>query len=138
MARDAALQFLRELERADEDVAAVLAELDELARETASIGGRAVELEAFLFRLPAERERIGAEIARAAQEVDAGTAALARAEKELAAAERKGDAESLASARRAKVRMRDALTIAERRAERGREERDRLEREAEAAALEAD
>ena len=53
-----ALAFIHELEQADEAAAAVLAELDELARETEAVRTRAVELEAFHIRLPAERERI--------------------------------------------------------------------------------
>ena len=123
-----ALEFLRELERADEAVAAVLAELDELADETQRIGARALELETFFVKLPAERERAAGALAAAAREATAARDAVAAAEVELAAAEERADAERLAAARRAEVRARDALRMAERRAAASRADAAELER----------
>ena len=131
------LAFLRELERADNAVASVLAELDDLARETERVRTRALELEAFLVRLPAEREALENELAQAEREGQAGSETLARAERELEAAERKRDAARIAEARRLEVRARDALRMAERRATAARETLERLEREAEDASREA-
>jgi chromosome segregation protein len=128
-----ALEFLRELERADEAVAAVLAELDELADETQRIGARALELETFFVKLPAERERPAAALAAAEVEAAAGRAALAAAEAELTVAEERGDAERRAAAKRAEVRARDALRMAERRAASSRDDAAELERRREGA-----
>jgi hypothetical protein len=125
---DSRLAFIRELEQADEAVAAVLAELDELYAACEAVRERALELEAFFVRLPGERSAAalaGEEArARAAERHEAAE----RAEHELRAAEAAGDAERLAAARRFEVRARDAERTAR-----------RLLREAEehAAALEA-
>ena len=134
MSEDRRIAFLRELERADEAASVVIAELDELAREIDALRERAVELEAFLIRLPAERERLAAGSDAADREVAAARDALAAAEVELAAAEREGKRERLAAARRAEVRTRDALRDAERRATEFRARSERLEEEARGAA----
>ena len=137
MSADSTLEFLRELERADDAVAAVLAELDELARETERTGERAVALAAFFETLPAERARLAAEVGEHEREAELARRALARAEEELTAAERRSDRERVLAARRDEVRARDALRMAERRAAERRGERDDLERTAERARAEA-
>ena len=131
-----ALAFLRELESADEAVAAVLEELDELAGETQRIGARAVEVEAFLVKLPAERQRVAAALTTAEREAAEARVALEVAQAELVAAEERNDRERLAAARRAEVRVRDALRMAERRANAATEESAALERESDAIARE--
>ena len=132
-----AIAFARELERADEEVATVLAELDDLAREVERVRARALELEAFLVRLPAEREQLAGSAAIAEADVAAARETFAAAERELGAAEAESSRERLAAARRAEVRARDALRMAERRAAEVRERRDRLEAEAADVAREA-
>jgi hypothetical protein len=130
------LAFLRELERADEDVAATLAELDDLAREVDGVRARAVELEAFLVRLPAERSRLEAVADEAERYVHSAREELAAAEQGPAEAERAKD-ESAAAARHRVVRARDALHMAERRLAEVSVERRELEAAAEEAAREA-
>ena len=127
---DAAVEFIRELERADEEVARVLAELDELARTANEVRVRAVALEAFFLRLPAQRERADAAVADLAREVESRADALERARRELATAEGGRDAERLAAARRLEVRTRDALRTAQRRYDGALAEKERLEAEA--------
>ena len=139
---EGALEFLRELERADDAVAAVLAELDELAEETQRVGERALELEAFFIRLPADLERTASALVRAERELGEAEEVLAATEAELAAAEGRKDHERLASARRAEVRARDVLRMAQRRVGAARDEaeafaRKRAAAEGEAGALEA-
>lgn len=128
-----ALAFLHELEKADEAVAAVLTELDELAAESERIRVRALELEAFMIRFPSERERIDAALADVRSDVDRHRDALERAEAELADAEEARDAERLAAAQRGGVRARDALRAAERKLESLEGDTTRLEQEAEEA-----
>lgn len=111
-----ALELIRELVRADEAYSAALEELDRLVRGTAEIRERAEELASFLESAPSERARIDGEVTDAEQDVHAHARALAEAEAELAEAERRGDEERLAAARRFVVRARDALSIAEKRA----------------------
>ena len=134
---DPALAFIRELERADEEVARVLAELDDLARETDALRARAVELEAFLVRLPAEREAIERAVAEAEREIEARTEDLERARRELAAAEGGRDRDRLAAARRDEVRARDVLRVVERRGEGARAGRAARAARADEAAREA-
>jgi chromosome segregation ATPase len=114
VADERTLAFLAELERADAEVAATLAELEALAGRVEAERARALELEVFFERLPAERERLAAELAEAARRAEAARAELARAEEQLAAAERRGDEAAVAS--NAVVRARDALRMATRRA----------------------
>jgi chromosome segregation ATPase len=131
------LAFLHELERADEAVAAVLGELDDLARATEDVRMRALELEAFRVRLPAERARIDAELTAAEREAAEAKDALARAENDLSAAEQARDGERIAATRRGVVRARDTLRMAVRRATEAREQRQRLNRDADEAEREA-
>ena len=131
---ESVLTFVRELERADEEVAAVLTELDALAREAERVRERALAVTAFLAALPAERERTGVALEAAERELDAFDATLASAHEELAKAERAGDRERVLEARRREVRARDARRMAERRREEIRAERARLDQEAEEVA----
>jgi chromosome segregation ATPase len=134
---DRRLAFIRELEQADEAVAALLAELDELYEACEAVRGRALELETFYARLPAER----AAAARAAEEARAAAgesrAAAERAAEELRAAEASGEGERLAAARRFDVRARDTVRTIERRLREAEQEAERLEGRADAAGEEA-
>lgn len=134
---DRRLAFIRELEQADEAVAAVLAELDELYAACEALRGRALEVEAFLERLPGER----AATARAEEEarvaVEEARTTAERAAEELRAAEAAHDDERLPAARRFDVRARDAVHTAERLLREAEEAAARLEAHAEAAGEEA-
>ena len=133
MTDERTLAFLRELERADEDVSATIAELDELTRETEAVRTRALELEAFLLGLPAERERLALAASEAEGEAADAARAVVAAEEELARAERRRDAERLMRATRGLERARDALQRTERRVNELRERGRQLEEEGEAA-----
>jgi hypothetical protein len=109
------LALVRELERADEEVAAVLAEVDELLAGTESVRVRALELEAFFARLPAERAATAAANAEAAEGLARAHAAAQQAASELLAAAAADDRERRAAARRFEARAHDALTVAARR-----------------------
>ena len=134
---DRRLAFIRELEQADEAVAALLAELDELYDACEAVRGRALELEAFFTLLPAERAAAG----RAVEEARAAAAerrvAAERAAEELRAAEAAGKGERLAAARRFDVRARDAVCTAERLLREAEQVAERIEARAEAAGEEA-
>jgi len=109
-----AVAFLRELARADEDAAATLAELDELAAGVDRVRVRAADLEAFFVRFPADRAAAldasgEAELAAAAAHEE-----LVRAEAEATAAEATRDERRAREARHDVVRARDALAMAER------------------------
>jgi hypothetical protein len=130
------LAFLRELERADEEVAATLAELDDLAREVDGVRARAMELEAFLVLLPAERSRLDGAADRAEQYVDSARQELVAAEQELGEAERRKDESRAAAARHHVVRAWDAFHMADRRLTEVSAERREVEAAAEAAARE--
>jgi chromosome segregation ATPase len=106
------LAFLRDLERADEEKGAALAELDGLATELDQIRAKTQALQAFATRLPAEREGRLAELDRARAEVAEADRVLAEAEAALRTAkpEAQRDAELFAT------RARDRAAIAERRA----------------------
>jgi hypothetical protein len=130
---DARLALLHELEQADGEVAATLAELDELYAETEAVRERALELEAFFVRLPAERAAAAAERDRTAHDEAAARAAVETAAVALREAEASGSADALAGARRLDVRARDSLTVAERRATEAEEGVRRLAADAEAA-----
>jgi hypothetical protein len=127
---DRRLAFLRELEQADEAVAAVLVELDELYVACEDVRTRALELEAFLERLPAVREAAATAVGETQGVAEEARAAAAAAGAELKAAEAAGDADGIAAARRFAVRARDSLGMAERRAAEAVEEVGRLERRA--------
>ena len=136
MTDERALAFLHELERADEAAAAVLADLDELARDVDSVRRRAVELEALEIRLPAERERAHAAVASAERELEGQRRALVAAETELREMESGGDAAGRSAARRAATRARDRASVTERRLAAALTEAGRLGSEAERAARE--
>jgi hypothetical protein len=138
---DPRLALVRELERTDERAAGELEELDALHAKTEAVRKRALELLAFRERLPAEREERARELAEAERGLVEARTVAARAAADLEEAERSGDDERLAAARRFEVRARDAVSVAERRAREARERSERLETEAgdaerEAAALE--
>ena len=113
---DRRLAILEDLERAEEEVAAELAEIDELYAAFEQVRLGAHDLGDFLERLPEAREAAAREIEEAARALDEAQAAFRKAEQELAAAEKGEDKERLAAARRFLIRTRDALHLAERRA----------------------
>jgi hypothetical protein len=119
-------EFVRELERTDAAVAAVLAELEELAEQVEGLRRRALSLKALLARLPAERERNAAAVGEAEEHLRAARETYGRAGEELAAAESSKDQERVAAARRFEVRARDSLRMAERRLAEALAERERL------------
>jgi chromosome segregation protein len=125
--RERVLGLLRELELADEEAGAALAELDELAREAESVRVKALDLAAFEARLPGKREAAGAELTRARGEREAARAALAEAEAAVRTARPDGEAD----ARRFEIRARDRVSVAERRARSAEEACVALERRAE-------
>ena len=130
MADERTLAFLEELERADTEVAELLAELDGLAAEVDALRLRAVEVEEFFVRLPAERERLSGGRVEAARRVKACRDELAAAERELEAAERRGEERRLAATRHLVRRGLDALHMAERGADEADAELERLESDA--------
>jgi len=113
---DRRLAILEDLERAEEEVAAETAEIEELYAGSEELRGAALELVSFLQRLPDDRAAAEREIEESAAALEAAADAAERAEQELAAAEASGDAERIAAARRFHIRARDALGVAERRA----------------------
>jgi hypothetical protein len=106
------LAALRELERADEETGAALADLDQLAADLDEIRASAEELQRFAARLPGERARRLAELERAREEVSAAERTLAQAEEALRIA--KPDA--VREAELFGVRARDRVSVAKRRA----------------------
>jgi len=125
------LAVLRELERADEEIGAELAELDDLAAELDQIRAKAQELQAFAARLPAEREQRRAELERARAEVAEADRVLAGAEESL----RTTKPDAAREAELFAVRARDRASVAERRAaEAGKAAGDLENRVTEAAA----
>jgi hypothetical protein len=122
--------FLGELERADEEVSATLAELDELADGVESLRLRALELEEFLARLPAERARLRAAQSDVERKIESAHERLESAERELAEAERAGEEARAASARNTLVVARDAVRIDGRRTAEIAEEVARIESKA--------
>jgi hypothetical protein len=134
---DRRLAFIRELEQADEAVAAVLTELDELYASCEAVRERALELEAFFVRLPDERAASALAEKEARVAAEEQRAAAARAAQELRAAEAAGDDERLAAARRFDVRARDGMGMAERLRREAEEHAARLDAQADAADGEA-
>jgi hypothetical protein len=142
MVRDR-LAELRELERADEAIAAALVEADELYAAVEDVRGRANALLALADRLPGEREAAAEAVANADRGLADARAAAEQAAAGLAEAEAGGDAERAAEARRFDLRARDALHMADRRAAAERERAAGLEErsaaaERDGAALEAE
>jgi chromosome segregation ATPase len=136
------LAFLRELEDTDEKLSAAEADLDELAAEVELVRLRAAELGEFLARVPAEQERLDAQRTEAELQAAPALQAREKADQSLAVAEQGRSGEAVAEARRAVVRARDALRMADRRVSELDEESAKLEDAAadairEAAELEA-
>ena len=126
---DDRLDLLRELERADEAVAAELTEVDELYAAVEELRGRALELGELLVSLPERRATAAAGV----REAELGVAA-ARTEAERAAAElAQAGEEQLAEARRRELAARDSLHVAERLAAAARSQAAELEGRAQAA-----
>src|SRR5688500_13164087 len=113
---DRRLAILEDLERSEEEVAAELAEIDELYAACELVRLAALDLVDFLERLPGAREAAAREIEESAQALQEATAAFEQAEQELAATEKGDDQERLAAARRFHIRTRDAMHLTERRA----------------------
>ncbi len=131
------LALLRELERADEEAAAELAELDALYERCEEVRLGALELDALLRGLPEEQAAAGEALAAARLAVDEARETLERADEELRAAGAEADPEQAAAASRFSIRARDALTTAERRAREAEGRRAALTDRASAAAGEA-
>ena len=125
-----ALRFSRQLEAEDVRLAAELREVGELEVETEDVRSRAVAADAFLSRLPAEREGASTAVRAAEEELERKREALVRAESELGVAERGRNEEALAEARRAVVRARDAASMARKKLERAVAALEDLERRA--------
>jgi hypothetical protein len=113
---DQRLALLRELERADEAVAARLEVLDGLYAAVEELRERALELKGFFARLPGERQALADAVEEADRAFEDARVAAEQAAREQARAEEAGDPERLAEARRFEVRVRDSLHMAERRA----------------------
>jgi hypothetical protein len=135
--REDRLALLRELERADEEAAAELAELDALYERCEEVRLGALELDVLLRGLPDEQAAAGEAHAAARLAVDEARETLERADEELRAAGAEADPERAAAASRFLVRARDALTSAERRAREAEERQAALADRARAAAGEA-
>jgi hypothetical protein len=114
---DRRLAILADLERREEEVAAELAEIDELYSEGERVRLGALEQVDLLARLPTEREAAAREVDETARALDEARTVFENAEQELAAAEKTGDEDVLAAARRFHVRTRDAVHVAGRRAQ---------------------
>lgn len=129
------LRFLHELERADEEAAATLAELDDLAARVERLRARAPELARLAAQLPVERERLRGALVQTEQRSEAARRDLRAAETALEAAA--GDERREAEARHAVTRAGDTLRMAERKTEELSRELAQAERDAEAAVRES-
>lgn len=130
---DRRLAILADLERGEEEVAVELGEIDELYAACEQVRLAAHDLVDFFKRLPEEREAAAREIQESAQALRQARAAFEQAEQELAATEKGDDQERLAAARRFQIRTRDALHLAERRAQAAEDRAAELEAAATAA-----
>jgi chromosome segregation ATPase len=128
-----ALDFARELARADEDAAATLAELVELAAEVEALRVRAAGLADRVARLPGEQEAARTAVEDAEREVARRRETAAAAE----AVSRAADDDRARAAANALTRAADGLRMAERRLVAARADDDRLRAEELAAAGEA-
>jgi hypothetical protein len=137
VSEDARLALVRELERADEEVAAVLAELDELYGAVEEVRSRALELEAFFERLPAERAGASATVEERDRALARAEAIAADSATELRRAEADGNPERIASAQRFAVRARDSASAASRLVGEARAAAELLEKRVAAAEQEA-
>jgi chromosome segregation protein len=93
----------------------MLAELDDLAREVEAIRAGAADTSARLARLPAERASAEDAVRDAEAEANARHGGHEAAARDVDAAERARDDARVRAARRAEVRARDAVRMAERR-----------------------
>jgi predicted nucleic acid-binding Zn-ribbon protein len=114
---DRRLAILEDLERAEQEVAAELVEIDELHADCEQVRLTAHELVELLARLPEERAAGRRALEETAGALEEARKAAEQAGKELASAEPGGDPERLAAARRFHIRAQDALHLAERQAE---------------------
>jgi hypothetical protein len=130
---DARLALLRQLERADEATEVELASIDELSLEVQELHARALELREFFVRLPEELAAAAEAVGDAERVLDEARAAAEQARLELAAAEKDGNRDRLADARRFELRSLDSLHMAERAATSAREHDARLAADAKAA-----
>jgi hypothetical protein len=130
---DARLALLRQLERADEAAALELAEIDELSLEAQELHARALELQELVKRLPEERAAAAEAVGAAERVLDEARAAAEQARIELVGAEKDGNRDRLAEARRFELRSRDSLHMAERAGASARERAARLDADAQAA-----
>jgi colicin import membrane protein len=130
------LALLRELEQADEAIAAELEGVDELYRAVEELRERALELQEFSARLPAERASAAQAVAEADRARGEARAAAQQAAEALAEAGRRADPEALAEARRLEVAARDTLHVIERRAAAARDRASAIEDRARAAEVE--
>lgn len=128
------LEALAELERADAETGEALARLEGLAAELDAIRATSDEVQAFDALLPSERERLGAELERAAAEQVAAREAMAEAEQ----AARTAQPDRAREAERFLVRARDRVSMAQRRAAEAVSRRDDLENAVAEMTMEAD
>ncbi len=133
---DDRLALLRELEQADETIAAELADADELYAAVEDLRRRALELQEFLARLPGERADAAEAVSSADRAREEAREAVRQAAAALAEMERRGDPEVLAEARRVEVAARDTLHVIERRAAAARDRAAAIEDRARAAEAE--
>ena len=127
------LGILRELERADEEIGVVLADLDRLAGQLDVLRTRVADLQAFEERLLSNRERLAADLERTRAESDSAREALGKAHEAVRTAKP-------ATAREAElfeVRARDRVTSADRRCREAEARVAALEREVQEAQHEA-
>ena len=127
------LVLLRELERADEEVGAVLADLDRLGERLDSLRTRVSDLRAFEDRLLFERERRASKLERARAEAESAHDALDKAEEAV----RSAKPEAAREAELFEVRARDRVQSAERNLAQAGKVAAFLEREATEAGREA-
>jgi DNA repair exonuclease SbcCD ATPase subunit len=131
------LELARALEVADEALAASIAEVDELQRETERLRRRGAEVTSVLAELPAARETARAAVAELEVSAERLEADAAQAEGAFARAEETGREEAAIAARRGLTRARDLAASGRRRRDRAREELDALEGRADEAEREA-
>ena len=110
---DERLAYLRELVVRDQSLVAEVHELDELARATAEVRGRAEQILAVLATEQDERERLARGVTEAEVSLAERAAELEVAEQGGAEAERGGSDERRAEAARRSVRARDAHVAAD-------------------------
>jgi hypothetical protein len=124
--------YARELEAEDVALAEAIAEIDALWSDVSELRSRAEHAVAFLGLLPEARSALAATLAEAEEELERRQREAAEAEGLVEQARKE---EEVLAARRALVRTGDAVTTAERKVARLREEAAVLE--AEAKAIEA-